>query len=70
MLVDKLNNLLGAVGLDYSDNFSKTCRAELLHVLVKGDDVKCVVRDVDAYGREGGNVRIETGWSTWNAMFY
>lgn len=72
----KLQQLIDAVGFEYSDNFSKTCRAELLHVLTKGDvdsifgGVKCIVRDVDAHGRVGGAVRIEDGTSTWNAMFY
>ena len=66
----KIQDLVNGVGKEFSDNFSKTCRAELVQVLTKGDDVKCIVRDVDAYGKTGGAVRVEAGWLTWNAMYF
>lgn len=66
----KIQDLVNSVGKEFSDNFSKTCRAELVQVLTKGDDVKCIVRDVDAYGKKGGAIRVVAGWSTWNAMYF
>ena len=66
--MSKLDELRGAIGVEFSDNHSATLRSELVEVSECGNI--CTVRSVAAYGKQGGIISKQPSYLTWNAMFY
>jgi hypothetical protein len=64
----KVGELRTAIGTEFSDNYSPTLRSRLLEVSECGNT--CTVISVNAYGKEGGAIRKEPSYLTWNAIFY
>jgi hypothetical protein len=66
--MSKLDELRGAIGVEFSDNHSATLRSKLLEVSECGN--VCTVVSVDAYGKQGGTTMKQPSYITWNAMFF
>ena len=66
--MSKLDELRGAIGVEFSDNHSATLRSKLLEVSECGN--VCTVVSVDAYGKQGGTTMKQPSYLTWNAMFF
>ena len=66
--MSKVNELRGAIGVEFSDNHSATLRSKLLEVSECGN--VCTVVSVDAYGKQGGTTMKQPSYLTWNAMFF
>ena len=67
----KVIDLKGAIGKDFSDNYSSTGRSKLISVSEDGN--QCVVEEVhsqynDRQPKKGS--KTQPSWLTWNAMFF
>ncbi len=66
---NKIADLRNAIGKEFSDNFSSTCRSVLISVSKDGNT--CKTKEVAAYGRQPKpGTKTDVSWRTWNAMFF
>jgi hypothetical protein len=66
---NKVSELRAAIGKEFSDNFSSTCRSILLSVSPDGNT--CVTKEVAAWGRvPKKGTRKAPSWMTWNAIYF
>lgn len=67
--LNKIADLRGAIGQEFSDNYSSTCRSKLISVSADGDH--CIVDEIDAYGKKAKEFgKKRPSWLIWNSMFY
>lgn len=69
--LNKVADLKGAIGQEFSDNYSSTGRSVLISVSVDGD--KCVTKEVKSpYNNRQPKAgkKTQPSWLTWNAMFF
>jgi hypothetical protein len=66
--MSKLDELRGAIGVEFSDNRSTTLRSVLLEVSKCGNI--CTVMSVTAHGKQGGTTMRQPSYYTYNAMFF
>lgn len=67
--IDRVAQLRGAIGREFSDNYSSTCRSILLSVSKDGKTT--LTREVEAWGHKPQpGTRRNPSWLTWNAIFY
>ena len=67
-VMSKIDELRGAIGVEFSDNHSATLRSVLVAVSECGN--VCTVRSVPAYGKPGHVISKQPSYITWNAMFF
>lgn len=66
---NKIGELRAAIGKEFSDNYSSTCRSILVSVSADGNS--CVTKEVAAYGRSPKKgTRKSPSWLTWNAIYF
>jgi hypothetical protein len=69
--LNKVSDLRGAIGQEFSDNRSSTSRSRL--IAVSDDGNTCTVEEVRSeYNKREPKVGYKTqpSWLTWNSMFY
>ena len=69
----KIADLRRAVGQEFSDNYSSTCRSVLVHVSKDGNT--CTTKEVPSPYKSGNQtpkpgLKIQPSWLVWNAMFF
>ena len=71
--LNKIADLRGAIGQEFSDNFSSTCSSVLISVSADGDS--CVTKEVKSPYKSGNQnpkpgTKKRPSWLIWNSMFY
>ena len=71
--LNKIGDLRGAIGQEFSDNYSSTCRSVLVSVSADGNT--CTIKEVPSPYRSGNQnpkpgLKTQPSWLTWNAIFY
>lgn len=68
---NKVQMLRDAIGKDFSDNFSSTCRSILVSVSADGNT--CVTKEAPSQynnRKPKKGTKKQASWLTWNAMFF
>ena len=71
--LNKIGDLRGAIGQEFSDNYSSTCCSVLVSVSADGNT--CTIKEVPSPYKSGNQkpkpgLKTQPSWLTWNAMFF